>query len=522
VGTSYIGRTLGRYRIKSVIGSGGFATVYRAVDTGLERSVALKVVDPSAHHNPTVARRFVREGQAVASLDHPAVVPVYDTGEEDGILWLAMRLVEGGSLDDALRADRRLTSEQVVAIVARIGGALDHAHGHGLVHRDVKPSNILLEDNDPRRAWLVDFGIAVTARTVGQYTTGALGTAAYMAPEQSRPGAAGPLADIYSLGCVAFEMITGNRPYPGDDYVALLMAHVNSPVPIIGHKPLDALMARVLAKDPAARPASGAALAQDLRRALEAGAGTTALIPLDAATTGLVDAATAAPTVAEPRHDTLLHPAVHRPPPPVPAAPGPPAVATGLVGHRPPPPLQPQGFAPQSPAGGVPPHGSGSGTHRAASGGGGGGRARIAVGLAALLVATVTTVIALQLATRGKTDEVRDEQGLTYDVPRNWELRSEQPDTKWVDADDQLVATVENIVAEADASAIAQLGDHCDTIPTDRPVGDSALCTDPEEGTKAVGMVGNGQFWLVTAYGAASDEQTAFLDSVTVVTPTQN
>jgi hypothetical protein len=135
----------------------------------------------------------------------------------------------------------------------------------------------------------------------------------------------------------------------------------------------------------------------------------------------------------------------------------------------------------------------------------------------------VTTVVALQLATRGKTDEVRDAQGLTYDVPRDWELRTEEPVTEWVDADGQVVATVENIVAEADASAVAQLGDSCNSIPTKRPVGDSALCTDPEEeGTRAVGMVGNGQFWLVIAYGAASDEQTTFLDSVTVVAPTQN
>ena len=267
-GDALLGREMGRYRIESIIGSGGFATVYRAIDLALERPIALKVVDPAAHRNPTIGRRFVLEGRAVASLDHPAIVPVYDAGENDGVLWMAMRLIAGGSLDDALVAGRRFTFEQVAAVVARIGDALDHAHGHGIVHRDVKPSNILLEQNDPARAWLADFGIAATTRTAGRYTTGALGTAAYMAPEQARPSSVGPPADLYSLGCVAYELLTRRRPFPGDDYVELLLAHASHPVPPTVWPRVDAFLQRALAKDPSARPASGAAFAGELRRAL--------------------------------------------------------------------------------------------------------------------------------------------------------------------------------------------------------------------------------------------------------------
>lgn len=497
VGTSYIGRRLGRYEISSVIGSGGFATVYRAVDTGLERTVALKVVDPSMHHNPTVAHRFVREGQAVASLDHPAVVPVYDTGETDGVLWLAMRLIGGGSLDDALRAGRRLTPDQVVAIVGRIGGALDHAHAHALVHRDVKPSNILLEDNDPRRAWLVDFGIAASARTVGLYTTGALGTAAYMAPEQSRPGAAGPPADIYSLACVTYEMITGSRPYPGDDYVALLMAHAHQPVPPVGHHGLDTLFTRALAKDPAARPTSGAALAQDLRRALATGVDTTALVPLDSVTSTI----SSTPTVAEPRHDTLLHPEVHRPPPPI-VAPGPPMVAP-VQEHRPPPPFS-------SPA------------QQA-------GRARIVAGVLALLVATAATVVALQLSTRSDTREISDSQGITYRVPRDWKVAQESPVAILHDGDDQVVATLENLTTEEGDTAAGRLADLdpsvCNVPPAATQVAgadDAARCDNLDDGDIAVALAatGQGQLWVVTVHDAADPtEATAFLDSITLVQP---
>ncbi|HMG43319.1 MAG TPA: serine/threonine-protein kinase [Acidimicrobiales bacterium] len=263
-----VGREMGRYLIQAVIGTGGFAVVYRAVDTVLERTVALKVLDPASHRDPTIGRRFVLEGRAAASLDHPAIVPVYDAGEHDGVLWMAMRLVEGSTLDQALGAGRRLPPDEVIAVVERIGSALDHAHERGVVHRDVKPSNLLLERDDPYRAHLADFGIAATARSVGRYTAGALGTAAYMAPEQARPSEVGPPADLYSLACVAYEMLAGRRLFPGDDYVALLYAHATEAVPPMGHPAVDAVLHRALAKAPAGRPTSGGALAHELRQAL--------------------------------------------------------------------------------------------------------------------------------------------------------------------------------------------------------------------------------------------------------------
>ncbi len=267
---------MGRYVVESALGIGGFATVYRARDTVLDRPVALKVLDPRAQRDPTAVRRFLLEGRAVASLDHPAIVPVYDAGQDGELLWIAMRLIDGRSLAAVLDDGRRLSPHQVADLIDRIGPALDRAHAQGVVHRDVKPSNILLEGDDPARAWLADFGIAATARTVGRYTTGTLGTAAYMAPEQARPSEVGPAADVYSLGCVVFELVAGHRPFPGDDHIGLLMAHRTDPVPTTGDADLDAVLVRALAKDPVDRPLSGARLAADLRTALGARGGTTA------------------------------------------------------------------------------------------------------------------------------------------------------------------------------------------------------------------------------------------------------
>ena len=509
VGTSYIGRTLGRYKIGPVVGRGGFATVYRAVDGQLERQVALKVVDPNAHHNPTVARRFVREGQTAASLDHPAVVPVYDAGEQDGVLWLAMRLIEGGSLDDALRAGRRLTADQIVAVVRRIGDALDHAHARDLVHRDVKPSNILLEDNDPYRAWLADFGIASTTRSAGLYTTGALGTAAYMAPEQSRPAGAGPPADIYSLACVAYEMVMGRRPFPGEDYVALLLAHANEPVPVTGRAAFDALMARALAKDPGARPPSGAALARELQAALVAdgcgpdsrpAAEANGAAPTRAEGADGPDASPPgpAPTIVEVRHDTLLHPVVHPPAAPV--------------------------VVPMSPVGGiqaafVPPARPRN-------------RLGIAVGVVVLVIATAATAAGAyafeQARHRDDPQHITDSQGIAYQVPAGWDTRREQPVTEWAD-DGQVVARFANYGADGstDAAELLTLIDPslCDDDPEQLSgvagADDAARCTNSpgsETGVLvAVGAVAHDQLWVVTlAPTTTESEQRTVVDSITL------
>jgi serine/threonine protein kinase len=186
-GDALTGKRLGGFDVGDVLGQGGFATVYRAHQVRLGRDVALKVLDPALMRDPDNARRFDREGRTAASLDHPCIVPVYEAGEEHGLFFLAMRLVRGRSLAEEVHEQGRLTPQRTVAVVSAVASALDHAHSRGILHRDVKPANILGEGS---HVWLSDFGIAALAHDVGHYTQGAIGTAAYMAPEQARPGEA--------------------------------------------------------------------------------------------------------------------------------------------------------------------------------------------------------------------------------------------------------------------------------------------------------------------------------------------
>ena len=256
-----VGRRLGGFEVLDVLGQGGFATVYRARQVRLGRDVALKVLDPLLARNADAARRFDREGWAAAGLDHPGIVPVYEAGEEDGVWFLAMRLVDGHSLAEELPGGTPLPAARTVAVIRAVGDALDHAHGRGVLHRDVKPANILVEGD---RFWLSDFGIAATAQQVGLYTAGALGTVAYMAPEQARPGEADYRADLYSLGCVAFECLTGQLPFEGSTLAEILYAHAHEPVPPLDNPALDQFFARALAKEPGSRFQSGAELADAL------------------------------------------------------------------------------------------------------------------------------------------------------------------------------------------------------------------------------------------------------------------
>ena len=263
------GRRLGGFELQHEIGAGAYASVWRARQLRLGRDVAVKVLDPLVARNPDAARRFEREGRSAAALDHTGIIPVYEAGEDDGVVYLAMRLVEGPTLADVLR-DGGMPRERVVHVVDAVADALDHAHARGLVHRDVKPSNILLEGD---RVWLGDFGIAASAREIGRYTTGAIGTVAYMAPEQARAADIDHRADLYALGCVVFECVTGRPPFDGGDLVSTMTAHVNDPIPSSGSAALDAFFARALAKDPDARFQSGAELAAALRDAVGRGVG---------------------------------------------------------------------------------------------------------------------------------------------------------------------------------------------------------------------------------------------------------
>ena len=226
-----VGSTLGPFRIIELLGKGGMASVYKAYQAKLERHVALKVLPQEFIHDDTFAKRFEREARVVAKLEHPKIVPIYDYGIDEGIPWMSMRLLPVGSLEDLLKQGR-LDWRRVVAILAQVAEALDYAHAAGVVHRDVKPGNILLDDEE--RAYIGDFGIArlVEATSDNLTGTGALsGTAEYMAPEQTRSGTVDRRADIYSLGIVAYQMLTGAVPFTGTT-IDVMIKHRSEPVPI--------------------------------------------------------------------------------------------------------------------------------------------------------------------------------------------------------------------------------------------------------------------------------------------------
>lgn len=254
-GDDLSGRRLGGFELIELLGEGSYGSVWRARQTRLDRDVAVKVLDPLVARDPNAARRFEREGRAAASLEHSAIVPVYEAGDEDGLYFLAMRLVDGETLADVITREAPLIEERVVDLVGPIAAALDAAHAAGLIHRDVKPANILIEAGRP---YLADFGIAASARELGRYTTGSIGTAEYMAPEQARGEEVDHRSDLYALGCVAFHALTGESPFRRDDMVSTLMAHTSDPIPLIGDQRLDAFFSKALAKERDERFDSGA------------------------------------------------------------------------------------------------------------------------------------------------------------------------------------------------------------------------------------------------------------------------
>jgi serine/threonine-protein kinase len=263
------GTELAGYRIDRILGRGGMATVYKAQQVLLDRPVALKILHPSYTDDPLVDARFRREGRVVASLEHPNILPVYEAGETSGRLYIAMRLVDGPTLMQLI--DGGLPEVRTtLAVVRQIADALDHAHHAGLIHRDVKPHNILMDGHG--RAYLADFGLAALRGTDDDLTrTEEIhGTVAYMAPEVIRGGAVTSAADIYGLGCVLFEALTGARPFPKESAAAALFAHVNEPPPkVTDLRPelgsaIDSIVARALAKDPGSRHRSASELAADV------------------------------------------------------------------------------------------------------------------------------------------------------------------------------------------------------------------------------------------------------------------
>jgi len=261
IGTEFLG-----YRIEALVGRGGMGVVYRAYDLRLKRNVALKLVAPEYASDERFRERFLAETELAAALEHPDVVPIYDAGEVDGQLYLAMRFVEGTDLKRLLTAEAPLDPKRALTIASHVADALDAAHDEGLVHRDVKPSNVLLDERG--HPYLADFGLTRRLEDPGSPTAGlSVGTPAYVAPEQIRGDPVDGRADEYALACMLRECLTGEPPFRRPSEVALLFAHLeDEPTPL--GSPVDAVLARALAKDPANRYPTCAAFVQDARETL--------------------------------------------------------------------------------------------------------------------------------------------------------------------------------------------------------------------------------------------------------------
>ncbi|MGW4355359.1 protein kinase domain-containing protein [Nocardia sp. NPDC004582] len=270
---SRAGSRFGPYELRSLLGKGGMGEVYEAYDTSKDRVVALKLLPAELAKDPSYQERFRRESQAAARLAEPHIIPIHDWGEIDGVLYIDMRLVRGRDLRSLLDASGSLPPLRVIGIVEQVAAALDAAHYSGLVHRDVKPANILVTDAD--FAYLADFGIA---RAEGDSTITMTGTAvgsyAYMAPERFDAGPVSGRADIYSLGCVLHECLTGAKPFPADNMSVLIRSHLSEAPPPTsmlreGIPPaLDAVIAKALAKDPNHRFFTAGEFARAARAAL--------------------------------------------------------------------------------------------------------------------------------------------------------------------------------------------------------------------------------------------------------------
>jgi hypothetical protein len=262
-----IGSDFAGYRIDSLLGRGGMGALYLATHLRLGRRAALKVLVPELAADPVFRERFIDESQVAASLDHPNVIPIYDADEVDGILFLAMRYVNGSDLKTILEQRGRLSPTEAAAIVSQAASALDAAHRAGLVHRDVKPANFLIEQPN-EHVYLTDFGIAKRVGTAGLTKTGSfLGTVDYCAPEQIEGKQVDARTDVYALGCVLYQCLAGQTPFPKDAEVAVIHAHLMEPPPTVSTvrpdlpETLDAVIATAMAKHPEARFETCTALA---------------------------------------------------------------------------------------------------------------------------------------------------------------------------------------------------------------------------------------------------------------------
>ena len=272
-----IGSTFAGHRVDGIAGRGGMGIVYRATDLALGRPVALKLMAPALASDPVFRARFELECRLAAAIDHPHAVEVFHAGEEDGLQYVTMRYVDGTDLRAILRAERRLEPERAVRVVDHVAGALDEAHRRGLVHRDVKPGNVLVAARDDgERAFLSDFGLT-KERAVPSELTGtglAIGTADYIAPEQAQGRELDGRADVYALACVLYQSLAGSVPYERDSDLEKLWAHIHQPPPaLVDVRPelppaLSEVLTRAMAKDPAERPPTAGRFAREALTAL--------------------------------------------------------------------------------------------------------------------------------------------------------------------------------------------------------------------------------------------------------------
>jgi serine/threonine-protein kinase len=278
-----VGSEFASYRIRGVLGRGGMSVVFRADNLRLGNEVALKVMSVELSEDDAFRERFVRESRLAASINHPNIIPIYDAGEEDGLLYIAMRFVEGADLKTLIRQAGPLSLRRAGDIVSQVARGLSVAHQRGLVHRDIKPANILTEragaaGETVDHAYLTDFGLMKHQFSrSGLTNTGQfLGTVDYVAPEQVEGRQTDHRADIYSLGCVLYECLTGTVPYPRDGEVAVLFAHVQDAVPrVTDSRPdlpsaVDEIVARAMAKLPERRYANATDISQDLTQTVGA------------------------------------------------------------------------------------------------------------------------------------------------------------------------------------------------------------------------------------------------------------
>ena len=276
-----VGSEFAGYRIQGLLGRGGMSVVYRADNPRLGNEVALKVLSAELSENDAFRERFVRESRLAASINHPNIIPIYDAGEYDGLLYIAMRFVEGSDLKHLIREEGPLSLHRTADLMGQVARGLDVAHQRGLVHRDIKPANILTEragmagGEAVDHAYLADFGLMkhMISRSGLTDTGQFLGTVDYVAPEQIEARVPDHRADIYSLGCVVYECLTGAVPYPRDTDVAVIFAHVQDPLPrptdVRPDLPpaVDEITSRAMAKQPEQRYQSVLDLASALAQA---------------------------------------------------------------------------------------------------------------------------------------------------------------------------------------------------------------------------------------------------------------